>query len=169
MAMELDGKVAVVTGAAGGIGSAYARRLAQLGATVVVADLDGEAAHTVSKELEADGLKAWSAVVDIAVPEQCAEVVRQAVERAGSVDVLVNNASIYRGFNRAFAEDLDLTEWHRMIDVNINGTFYMCRATIPQMRKQRSGKIVNQSSGAAMFCRPKSLHYTLTKAAMITM
>jgi NAD(P)-dependent dehydrogenase (short-subunit alcohol dehydrogenase family) len=165
----LDGRVAIVTGAAGGIGAAYAGHLASLGATVVVADLDGEGADAVAKELAANGHRAWGAEVDISIPEQAAEVARQAVERAGSIDVLVNNAAVYRGFKRSLAEDIDQREWDRMMEVNVGGTFNMCRAVIPQMRHQRKGKIVNQSSGAALMCRGMSLHYTLSKAAILPM
>jgi NAD(P)-dependent dehydrogenase (short-subunit alcohol dehydrogenase family) len=164
---SLAGKVAIVTGAAGGIGASYAGRLAQLGATVVVVDLDLDGAEGVAKKLKADGYPAWAAAADISNPEHAAEVARQAIERAGTVDILVNNAAIYRGFNRSLAEDIDLNEWQRMIDVNVNGTYFMCRAVIPQMRQQRSGKIVNQSSGAALLCRGMSLHYTLSKAAVL--
>ena len=163
----LAGKTAIITGAAQGIGYAYAERLGQLGAIVVVADIDGEAAEAAVKRLRADGLEGWAATVDISKSQETAEVARQVVERQGAIDILVNNAGLYRGFTRSRADEIDLGEWQRMLDVNVSGTYYMCRAVIPQMRNQGSGKIVNQSSASGLACRGMSLHYSLTKAALV--
>lgn len=169
MAGKLAGKVAVVTGAAGGIGAAYAGHLARLGSTAVVADIDAEGAATTAKELVAEGLKASARSVDISDPASAAALARSVVEKEGSIDVLVNNAAVYRGLQMEVAEDIDLDYWRRMVDVNISGTYYMCRAVIPQMRRQGSGKIVNQSSIATWLGAPLALHYCTTKAAVVTM
>jgi NAD(P)-dependent dehydrogenase (short-subunit alcohol dehydrogenase family) len=163
----LDNRVAIVTGGAAGIGAAYAQRLSELGATVVIADLDGAAADQRAKQLEAGGGRAAGVALDISQPREAAEVVDRIVKDYGSVDVLVNNAGMYRGFRRSPAEDIELADWGRMLDVNISGTFYMCRAVIPHMRRQRSGRIINQTSTAAFACRPMSLHYSVSKAALI--
>jgi NAD(P)-dependent dehydrogenase (short-subunit alcohol dehydrogenase family) len=166
---SLEGKVAVVTGAAQGIGAAYARRLAEIGAAVVVADIDGEGAGQTAKQLVADGLRAVARRVDIADAASTAELAASVVDELGSIDVLVNNAAIYKGLQMEVAEDIELDYWRRMVDVNISGTYYMCRAVIPQMRRQRSGRIVNQSSIAHYIAAPMALHYCTTKGAVVAM
>lgn len=166
---RLDGKVAIVTGAAQGIGEAYARHLAGLGATVVVADIDSERAEQTAKQLVADGFSAVAERVDISDSASAAALAESVVERSGSIDVLVNNAAIYKGLQMDVAEEIDLDYWRRMVDVNINGTYYMCRAVIPQMRRQQSGKIVNQSSIAHYIAAPMALHYCTTKGAVVAM
>ena len=165
----LDGKVAIVTGAAQGIGAAYARRLAELGASVVVADIDGDGAEQTAKQLVADGHKAVAEQIDISDAANAEAMVNRVVEQLGSIDVLVNNAAIYKGLQMDVAEDIDLDYWRRMVDVNISGTYYMCRAVIPHMRRQESGKIVNQSSIAHYIAAPMALHYCTTKGAVVAM
>lgn len=167
--MELQGRVALVTGAAQGIGAAYARRLAELDATTFVADIDGASAGETAGKFRADGLKAEAITVDIADPHSCEAAVATIVSRTGRIDVLVNNAAIYRGLERHPADEIPIDLWRRMIDVNISGNYYMCRSVIPHMRAQQSGKIVNQSSIATWLHSPNVMHYTLTKAAMISM
>jgi NAD(P)-dependent dehydrogenase (short-subunit alcohol dehydrogenase family) len=166
---SLDGRVAIVTGAAGGIGAAYARHLGELGATVVIADRDGPGAKAQAELLTDQGLRCWGAEVDISDAAATSALAQQVVERDGAIDVLVNNAAIYRGVEMLPAEDIDLVAWHRIFDVNVNGTFHMCRAVIPHMRRQGFGKIVNQSSVGAHLAPPNGLPYCTTKAAVITM
>jgi NAD(P)-dependent dehydrogenase (short-subunit alcohol dehydrogenase family) len=163
------GRVAVITGAGHGIGSEYARHFGQRGAHVVVADIDGEAAVTVAKELTMAGQYASTLVLDISDPQACTAGVDRIVAEQGSVDILINNAALYRDRDFAVAEEIGLDMWQRMIDINISGTFYMCRAAIPHMKRQSSGRIVNQSSASAYATIPRSLHYSMTKAAVITM
>ncbi len=165
----LEGQVAIVTGAAQGIGAAYARRLATLGATTIVADIDEAGAETTAKQLVADGYAAKAMAVDIADKESTEALVASVIADSGKIDILVNNAAIYRGMQLEVAEDIDLAYWRRMIDVNITGTYLMSRALIPAFRAQGSGIIVNQSSIAAMLAPAMSLHYAVTKAAIITM
>ncbi len=169
MTAKLEGKTAIVTGAAQGIGAGYARRLAELGATAVIADIDEAGVEASAKELTGDGLSAWAAPVDISDAQDAVDLARRVIEREGSIDVLVNNAAVYRGLQMEVAEEIDLDYWRRMVDVNLSGTYYMCRAVIPQMRRQGSGKIVNQSSVAAYMAAPLALHYCVTKAAVITL
>jgi NAD(P)-dependent dehydrogenase (short-subunit alcohol dehydrogenase family) len=163
------GRVAVITGAGHGIGSEYARHFGQRGAHVVVADIDGEAAVTVAKELTMSGQHASTLVLDISDAQACSAGVDRVVAEHGSVDILINNAALYRDRDFAIAEEIGLDMWQRMIDINISGTFYMCRAAIPHMKQQSSGRIVNQSSASAYATIHRSLHYSMTKAAVITM
>ncbi|HEY8527076.1 MAG TPA: SDR family NAD(P)-dependent oxidoreductase [Acidimicrobiales bacterium] len=166
---DFEGAVAVVTGAGNGIGAEYARHFAGRGARVIVADIDGEAAEAVAKEITAAGGQAAPLVVDIADAEACVAALDRVVAEHGSLDVLINNAALYRDRDFAIAEEIGLDMWQRMIDINISGTFFMCRAAIPHMKRQGSGRIVNQSSASAYATVPGSLHYSMTKAAVITM
>ena len=166
---DFTGRVAVVTGAGHGIGTEYARHFVQRGAHVVVADIDGEAAATVVKELTTSGHQASTLLLDISDASACTAGVDRVVAEHGSIDILVNNAALYRNRDFAVAEEISLDMWQRMIDINISGTFYMCRAAIPHMKRQGSGRIVNQSSASAYATIPRSLHYSMTKAAVITM
>lgn len=166
---RLSGRVAIVTGAARGIGEAYAGHLASLGATVIVADLDEAGAIATAKSLGAEGADVHAATVDIADAAGAQGLADDIVERHGRIDILVNNAAMYQGLQMDIAEDIDLDYWRRMVDVNLSGTFYMCRAVIPQMRRQESGKIVNQSSAAAFLAAPLVTHYCVTKAAVVTL
>jgi NAD(P)-dependent dehydrogenase (short-subunit alcohol dehydrogenase family) len=166
---EFEGRVAVVTGAAHGIGTVYARHFATRGAHVVVADIDGEAAVVAAKTITDAGGAASSLTLDIADAEACVAAVDGVVSDHGSVDILVNNAALYRNRDFALAEEISLDMWRRMIDINISGTFYMCRAAIPHMKEQHFGRVVNQSSASAYATIPRSLHYSMTKAAVVTM
>jgi NAD(P)-dependent dehydrogenase (short-subunit alcohol dehydrogenase family) len=166
---SLDGKVAIVTGAAEGIGATYAGHLASLGAAVYLADIAEQEAKETAARLQSDGADAIGVRVDITDPDSCAALADQVVAERGQIDILVNNAAFYRGLEMETAEDIPLEVWRRMIDVNISGTYYMCRAVIPQMRRQGSGKIVNQSSIATWMHAPLVLHYSVSKAAAVTM
>jgi NAD(P)-dependent dehydrogenase (short-subunit alcohol dehydrogenase family) len=169
MGTALEGKVAIVTGAAQGIGAAYARRLAEIGATVIVADIDEKGATETAEKLVSDGLKALSERIDISDPTQAEALMGKVAGELGSIDVLVNNAAIYKGMQMEIAEEIDIDYWRRMVDVNVNGTYFMCRAAIPHMRRQRSGRIVNQSSIAPYIAAPMALHYCTTKGAVLAM
>lgn len=166
---KLEGKVAIVTGAAQGIGAAYAERLGQLGATVVVADIDESGAIESAARLKDLDLQAEARKVDISDEVQTQSLASSVLEDFGRIDVLVNNAAIYSGLSMDAAEEVDLTYWRKMVDVNITGTYLMCRAVIPAMRAQESGCIVNQASIAAYLGSPLSIHYSTTKAAIIGM
>ena len=166
---EFIGRVAVVTGAGNGIGAEYARHFATHGATVVIADIDDDAAASTAGEITAKGLKATAVKLDIADAEACVVALDKVVDDHGSLDILINNAALYRHRDFAIAEDIDLGMWQRMIDINISGTFYMCRGAIPHMKDQGSGVIINQSSASAYATVPRSLHYSMTKAAVVTM
>ena len=167
MVGSLEGKVAVVTGAAQGIGAVYARHLARCGAVAVLADIDETSARAQSGAITADGHRAWAAGIDIADPERCSTLLDEVVAREGRLDILVNNAAIYQDVRSTLAEEMDVDVWRRIVDVNVNGMFFMCRAAIPHMKRQGSGVIVNQTSGSIFVAPPGMAHYVTTKAAAI--
>jgi NAD(P)-dependent dehydrogenase (short-subunit alcohol dehydrogenase family) len=164
---SFGGKVALVTGAGRGIGAAYARHLARCGATVVLADINEVEAHRESDSINGDGFSSWSHSVDVADPDQCVTVVDAIVEREGRLDILVNNAAIYQDVRSTPAEEIPIDVWRRIVEVNVNGVYFMCRAAIPHMKEQRSGVIVNQTSGSIFLAPAGMAHYVTTKAAVI--
>ncbi len=150
--MELPGirgKVAIVTGAGGGIGEAYARGLAAAGARVVVAEIQKEAGERVARELSASGAEALYVEVDVGSPESTRAMAESVVAAFGGIDFLVNNAAIFGGMKLAPYIDVDWDYYTRFMNVNVNGALLCARACVPHMRKRGGGAIVNQSSTAA--------------------
>jgi len=148
----LDGKVAIVTGGAQGIGAAIAGGLEAEGAAVVIADLNPPEG----------GIR-----VDVASEDDVARMVDETLERHGRVDILVNNAGLYASLEmRAFTE-IPLAEWNLVLEVNVASMFLTCRAIVPRMREQGGGKIVNISSGTPFRGVPFLLHYVTSKGAIV--
>jgi NAD(P)-dependent dehydrogenase (short-subunit alcohol dehydrogenase family) len=145
----LDGKVAVVTGGAGGIGRVYGRALAEAGAAVVLADLEGEAAVQAASELAADGHQAIGVPVDITDPDSARAMVERAVERFGGVDILVNNAALMKEIPRTGLANLPLDWFERVVRVNVMGALVCTQAVLPSMLARGGGRIVNQVSAGA--------------------
>ena len=164
MQKRLEGRVAIITGGGHGIGRAYAHRLAEEGAKIVIAELDGAAGERVAAEL--GGLAVQT---DVSEEKSASEMARRTVERFGRIDVLVNNAAIFATvpMSRAPFDQIDPAEWDRMMAVNLRGTWLASRAVIPQMRKQRYGKIINISSGTALKGSASRIHYVTSKAGII--
>jgi 3-oxoacyl-[acyl-carrier protein] reductase len=162
-------RVVVVTGAAQGLGRAYALRLARDGHRVVVLDIHGEALQRVRGEVEAAGGECLAVTCDIGDEASVAEAARQVDARFGRCDVLVNNAAIFSTIKMRPFEQIPLDEWSRVLHVNITGTFLMTRAMAPLMRRNRWGRVVNVSSAAVVMGRAHYLHYTTSKAALIGM
>lgn len=148
MKVDLGGKVAVVTGGARGIGAAYARALAQNGARVIVADLDGDGAEATAAALRAAGHEAWGVDADIAREDRVQRLAAFASERCGGVDILVNNAAFMQPVKGPLLT-YPLELWHATLDVNLTGTLLCIRAIAPLMIARGGGRIVNQSSVGA--------------------
>jgi NAD(P)-dependent dehydrogenase (short-subunit alcohol dehydrogenase family) len=150
----LDGKVAIVTGGAQGIGAAIASGLEAEGAEVVIVDL----------EPPERGIQA-----DVSSEEDVERMVSEALERNGRIDILVNNAGLYASLEmRAFTE-IPLDEWNRVMEVNVASMFLTCRAVVPVMRDHGGGKIVNISSGTPFRGVPFLLHYVTSKGAIVAL
>ena len=150
--MTLEGKVAIVTGGAQGIGRAIVDALADGGATVAVVDLnppEGGIQADVSSEPDVEAM------------------VREVVERHGGIDILVNNAGLYATLPMRPFEQIPLEEWRRVMDVNVASMFLTCRAVVPVMRERGGGKIVNISSGTPFRGVPFLLHYVTSKGAIV--
>ena len=163
----LKGKAAIVTGAAGGIGRAYARGLAEAGAAVVLADIRGEAAAEQAAAIAADGYEAIGIQVDVTSEQSTLAMARQTSERFGSVDILVNNAALMAEImTRGQLTTIPLEMWHRTLDVNLTGPFLCTRAVVPYMKEKGYGKIINQSSGGAWL---GGAHYGMTKLGIVSM
>jgi NAD(P)-dependent dehydrogenase (short-subunit alcohol dehydrogenase family) len=161
------GKVAIVTGAQTGIGLAIARRLAAEGAAVVLADIADAAGQ--AQELQAGGARALAARVDVADEHSVEAMVGRTLAEFGRVDILVNNAAIAASIQLRPFEQISVSEWRRMQDVNAMGPFLCTRAVAPHMRAQKSGRIVNITSGTAFKGAPFMLDYVASKGALMTM
>ncbi len=163
MALRLDGKVAVVTGAANGIGAATARRLASEGARLAVVDLNEEALDQTVRAIAEAGGEAQAFGGDISKAADVARMVQQAKERFGRIDILVNNAGINRD---AMAHRLTEENWDAVLDVNLKGSFLCAQAVMPIMREQNDGRIVNTASIAALGNVGQS-NYSASKAGLM--
>lgn len=169
--MQNQSSVAIVTGSAGGIGSATALAFAQRGHRVVICDLDGEAAKATAAKFTVQGFDAMDLQVDVTDERSVALLVASVMERWGRVDVLVNNAGVES--SRPFME-ISLADYERVMRVNTTGTWICCQAVVPVMQRQGSGAIVNVSSvagqrgggllGTAAYSTSKGAVIALTKA-----
>jgi NAD(P)-dependent dehydrogenase (short-subunit alcohol dehydrogenase family) len=151
MDQVLDGKVAVVTGAAGGIGEAYARALGAAGAAVVLADINGEKADAAAATVGRDGIRALGVEVDITDAEAARRMADAASAEFGGIDILVNNAALMVEIPRSTLSELDLDWWDRVMAVNVKGALICSQACVPSMIERGGGKIINQSSMGAFY------------------
>ena len=160
---SLEGKVAIVTGAAQGIGRAIAEGLAREGARIAIADLRGadEAAAAF-----ADGV---GLTVDVANEADVQRMADTVAEQCGTIDILVNNAGLYASIPMRSFLEIPLEEWRQVMDVNVASMFLTCRAVVPIMQAQGGGKIVNISSGTPFRGVPFLLHYVTSKGAIVAL
>jgi len=165
--MQLKDKVAFVTGAARGLGRAYAEALAREGAAVVAGDVR-DCADTVKAIRDAGG-RALGVSLDVARLDSCKATADAAVKEFGRVDALVNNAALYANLKGGRFDQLDEAQWDRVMQVNIKGVWNACRAVVPLMRTQKSGSVINISSLAPVYGLPYALDYSMSKGAVIAM
>ncbi len=164
---NLEGRTVIVTGGGKGIGKVYAQEFAKAGARVVAADIDAAAAKAVAEAIGAQGFEALGLATDIASEESTQARARAALDRFGTIDVLVNNASLMSVLPRRSWLEIPVEEWDRVMEVNLRGMFLSCRAVFPAMQARKRGKIVNISSSRFFEGTPNRLHYTTSKAGVI--
>jgi NAD(P)-dependent dehydrogenase (short-subunit alcohol dehydrogenase family) len=158
----------LVTGAARGLGRAFAEAIAARGARVVLADVQRELLHDTVASLRAGGADAEAVELDLARPESVEACAAEAVQRLGGLDGLVNNAAITDSGGRT-ADELDLATWDRVMQVNVRGTWLMSRACRAALAESGRGAIVNLASDTALWGAPRLLAYTTSKGAVIAM
>ena len=164
---DLTGRTVIITGGGKGIGKVYSQEFAKAGARVVAADIDGDAATSVAKALTAQSLEAVALTVDISSEESTKAMAQATLDRFGSIDVLINNASLMSVLPRRSWLDISVDEWDHVMAVNLRGMFLTCRAVFPSMKARGRGKIVNISSSRVWEGNPNRLHYTTSKAGVI--
>ncbi len=162
---RLDGKIAIVTGGAHGIGKAICEVFAEAGATVFIVDLDEKAGEACATDIRAKGGKAVFTPADVSVAQHAAQIVKLTAEKHGRIDILCNNAAyIGKWHNSAEATD---EEWQKCLAVSLMGTQYFTRETLPFMVKQKSGSIINVSSVQGMVGGRNSAAYTTVKSGLL--
>ena len=163
----LDQHTVIVTGAATGIGQAFAVGAAGEGANVVVADING--AEETGALVEGAGGRALALRVDVADEASVRAMAEAALRRFGRIDGLINNAAYFREVKLTPFEELDPAQWDRIFAVNVKGVWQCCKAVMPAMREQKSGAIVNIASVVAVAGQPGYLHYVASKGAVLSM
>ena len=165
--VDLQGKTAIVTGGAGGLGRSMVATLAAAGANVVVASRNQENISKIADAINQKGQSALAITVDITNEDQVDSLIEQTVAAFGSVDIIVNNAGRWGKSHKA--EDTPLDEWRDVVEQNLTGVLIPCLAAGKQMIKQGSGKIINISSTAGSKGNPGQLHYSAAKAGVISL
>lgn len=162
--MRLKGRVAIITGAARGIGKAFALRFAREGAFVAVADII-DCADTL-RAIRAAGSEGLAITADVSKEHEVAGMTGEVAERFGKIDILVNNASINGSHMQKPFHEITEEEWDRMMAVNVKGMFFCSKAVFPYMKEAGKGKIINLSSTTIFKGVPEFLHYVSSKGAI---
>jgi len=165
--MKLKGRVAIVTGGGSGIGKAIAARLAQDGATVVIADVSNAAPAAAA--IGAVGTPTLGVETDVTSEPSVQAMVDEVARKFGRIDILVNNAAYFSSIPMQPFEKISAGDFMKAMSVNVLGTFLCCKAAVPHMRAQGRGRIINLGSGAPIKGNPFFLHYVTSKGAVITM
>jgi 3-oxoacyl-[acyl-carrier protein] reductase len=160
-------KTAIITGAARGIGRAFALRFARDGYNVVVADINAAQAAAVRDEIVAAGGSAIVEHTDISDEANCTSCVRAALTAFSRIDVLINNAAVFADLERRPFWQIDRAEFDRIFAVNVRGTWLMMKAVVPPMQAQGGGSIINMSSNTFLSGVPMLAHYVSTKGAVV--
>jgi 3-oxoacyl-[acyl-carrier protein] reductase len=162
--MRLKNKVAVITGGAQGIGRAIALGMAREGAKIVVADLQSEKARSVADEVKMLGGESLGFEVNVADESSVKRLAESTFAGFGRIDILINDAGIYL---KSSVVDMSEADWDRTLDINLGGNFLCCRAFVPAMRAQKSGRIISMASGIGHYGMKQFSHYAASKAAII--
>lgn len=168
MGERLKDKVAIVTGGAYGLGQAYCNAMAEQGAGVVVVDINYEKAQDTAKVIQSKGGVAVAIKADVSSPESTLEMAQETFKRFNRIDILVNNAAIFGRvkISRLPFDQITLDDWNRVLSVNLTGVFLACKAVVPYMKKQKSGKIINISTAGIFTGHTNYLHYVAAKGAI---
>ncbi|HWO75083.1 MAG TPA: 3-oxoacyl-ACP reductase FabG [Bacillus sp. (in: firmicutes)] len=164
--MRLQDRVAIITGAAGGIGLEAAHVFASEGAKVVLADFQEEAGSKACQAIKAEGYEALFVQVDVSKKESVEQMVKRTLEEYGTIDILVNNAGITRD---AMLVKMTEEDFQRVLDVNLTGVFLCTQAVVPVMAEKRYGKIINTSSVSGVYGNVGQTNYAASKAAVVGM
>lgn len=164
---DFSNQVVVITGAAGGLGRAFAEGFAASKAKLVVADIDLAGVEKTAELLRASGAQAIAVQVDVTNKESTQRLATAAVEAFGAIDVLINNAAIYATLKRAKFTEIDPTEWDKVMAVNVKGTWLCSSAVLPHLSD--AGRIINIASATVFSGSPMWMHYVASKAAVIGM
>jgi len=165
---EFQDKVVIVTGAAGGLGRAFAEGFARAGATLVVADIDLNGVQDTAQMIVDQGFQAIAVQVDVTDKSSTDALAQSAVAAFGKIDVLINNAAIYATLTRTPFIDIDPAEWDRVMAVNVKGPWLCSAAVMPHMTKP-GGRIINIASATVFSGSPLWMHYVASKSAVIGM
>ncbi len=164
---KLQDRVALVTGAAQGIGAAYAKALARAGAHVAITDVIDP--QPVVSEINAEGGQALGMTADVTNPESVKALIDKTNNAWGEVDILVNNAALFGNLARCPITEIASSEWDKVMAVNVRGAFECAKAVIPGMKNRKYGKIINIASSTVFMGQPMLLHYVASKGAVIAM
>ena len=166
---RLDGRVAIITGAAQGIGAVYAKALAGEGAHVALSDVQNTS--VVAEEINANyrGVEALALHTDVTDENQVNTMVAETVERFGRLDILISNAALFAAINHKPFLDIQVEEWDQVMAINVRGPWLCAKAAVPEMRKNGYGKMVNIASGSLFKGAPNFLHYVTSKGAILAM
>lgn len=165
---RLDGRVAIVTGGAKGLGAAFSKALAAEGATVAVADIaDGK---PVASAIRESGGSCLEVPTDVSDEEAVQRLVARVLSDSGRIDILINNAAVFASLPPCRFQEIDVALWDRVMAVNVRGSFLMAKHAAPVMIRQGGGKIINVSSGTAYKGQPTGMvHYIASKGAIVSL
>ena len=163
---SLEGRVVIITGGGQGIGRGYAHHFAAQGAIPIIAELNGDNAVSVQREIKEKGFEALAIQTDVASMESVTTMVNQVIEKFGRIDILINNAAVFSRITMAPFWELPLDEWDSAMNVNVTGSYYCARAVVPTMRRAKWGRIVNVTTSMDTMIRRGWTPYGPSKGAL---